>query len=122
MKTSIKALVSIPILAVFLYLAWASTPNRDFPYLTFVEITFNNQSDSCMVKDIELIYRVRRDNNDTLQVFSEILPGDSSYFQPDALDFRKMNYTCDCPGHVFQESRNVQLDTIGVNRILFDCD
>ncbi|MCF8244799.1 MAG: hypothetical protein K9J37_09770 [Saprospiraceae bacterium] len=122
MKTSTKALISIPVLAFFLYLAWACSYEKDYPYFTFVEMTFNNNSDSCKVKDIALIYRVRRDNNDTLQVFREILPGDSSYFQPDALDFRKMNYTCDCPGHVFQESRNVQLDTIGVNRILFDCD
>ncbi len=122
MKTSTKTLISIPVLALFLYLAWACSYDKDYPYLTFVEINFNNRSDSCKVKDIELIYRVRRDNNDTLQVFGEILPGDSSYFQPDALDFRKMNFICDCPGNVFQDSRNIQFDTIGINRIEFDCD
>lgn len=122
MKTSTKALLSVPVLALFLYLAWACSYDKDFNFPPFVEVEFVNLSDSCKVKDIELIYRVRRDNNDTLTVFREILPGDSSYFQPDALDFQKMNYTCDCPGHVFQESRNVQLDTIGVNRIEFDCD
>ena len=122
MKTSTKVLISIPVLAFFLYLAWACSYEKDYPYFTFVEMTFNNKSDSCSVKDIELIYRVRPDNNDTLLLISEILPGDSSYFSFDALDFRKMTYACDCPGNVFNESKNVQLDTLGINRIEIDCD
>ena len=123
MKNLNKALASIPVLAFFLYLAWACSYDKDYLFPKLIEVQFNNQSDSCLVKNLELIYRVRRDNNDTLNLgIPEIVPGDSLNLELSVLNYQKMNYTCDCPGHVFNESRNVQLDTVGVNMIGLDCD
>ncbi|MBI1223642.1 MAG: hypothetical protein GC192_00265 [Bacteroidetes bacterium] len=124
MKTATKLLVTVPVLVVFLYMAWACSTDDFFNIPNYTEVYLNNKSDSCKVKEVELIYRVRRDNNDTTVLsFVEILPGDSLFLNLEkGLDYKKMNFTCDCPGHVFSDTRNIQLDTIGVNQIVFDCD
>lgn len=122
MKNTTKTLITIPVIAFFLLVAWATSYEDDYPYMNFVEFYFVNESDSCSVKDLELIYRVRRDNNDTLYLATEILPKDSAYFNNNLLDFRKLTYTCDCPGNVYQHSQNMEVDTFNINTVAIDCD
>lgn len=123
MKLTIKTLASAGVIAFFLLIALATSYDRNYFEPAFIEMVINNESDSCTVSNIELIYRVRRDNNDTLLLGAlNILPGDSLNFNSEALNFQKLNYTCECPALIFQEEINVQLDTVGTNQIVLDCD
>lgn len=123
MKLTIKTLASAGVIAFFLLIALATSYDRNYFEPAFIEMVINNESDSCAINQLQFIYRVRRDNNDTLLLGAlNILPGDSLNFNSEALNFQKLNYTCECPGLIFQEEINVQLDTVGTNRIVLDCD
>ena len=123
MKTTTKLLISIPVLAFFLYLAWACSYEKDYLNPAFVEFLIKNQSDSCTVNGLELTYRVRRDNIDTLRFTSEeILSGDSLYRYEEALKYLKLHYTCNCPGNVFSQDVSLQIDSFAINEIVLDCD
>lgn len=123
MKNIIKTLASAAVIAIFLLLAWATSYDRNYYQPPFVDVTVRNESDSCTINQLQFVYRLRRDNNDTLLLGAlNILPGDSLNFNSEALNFQKLNYTCQCPGLIFQEEINVQLDTVGINQIVLDCD
>ena len=123
MKTTFKTLASFAVLAFFLLIAWATSYEDDFIEPAFVEVLIKNQSDSCTVNGLELTYRVRRDNIDTLNLNGfEIVPSDSLYLFEEAFKYLKLHYTCNCPGNVFSQEVAVQIDSFAINEIVLDCD
>ena len=123
MKTTIKTLVSVFVLAFFMLIAWATSDGNDYFGPAYVDFLVKNQSDSCTVSSLNLIYRVRRDNIDTLRKTAlEILPSDSLYLTEEALKFLSLQYTCNCPDSAFLQEGVVVIDSFSVNELNLDCD
>lgn len=122
MRTRIKTLASVVTLAFFLLIGWA-TSYPDDEFYSFVDISFQNDSDSCTVTGISLIYRVRRDNDDTLFLpHYELAPGDTVMETLERLVYKELDYTCNCPNDTFLHSVDMAIDTTPYQQIIIGCD
>lgn len=115
-------LASIVALAFFLYLAWACSYDKDYEF-NFIGLSLQNDSDSCTVTDISLIYRVRRDNDDTLSLPGyELAPGDTVLLDLERLNYKELGYTCNCPNDTTLHTADVSFDSLYYQSLNIDCD
>lgn len=123
MKTRIKILASVAVLAFFLLIGWATSYPDDDIYKFLTDLSFQNDSDSCTVTGVSLIYRARRDNDDTLFLPNYVLaPGDTILQTFERLAYKELDYTCNCPNDTTLLAVDMVTDTSYYQEIKIDCD
>jgi hypothetical protein len=123
MKTTmIKTIGSAAVLAGFLLIALATQFEDEIVSTPVTLFQLRNQSDSCTVQEISLIFRGRRDDLDTMSVPSiAILPGDSLDIYQERERFTAMLHACHCPDSVFLKHTDFEVDTNFIARVILDC-
>lgn len=123
MPTTLKSLSAAFVLAFFLLIGVATSYDEDIFDLYF-EAQITNNSDSCDILDLRYIYRVRRDNFDTVDVAPgyNVVPSEVYNDFRERINVRQFLYTCACPNDTFSQKVDVALDSTYILKIELDCD
>ncbi len=123
MPTKLKTLRAAFVLSFFLLIGWATSYEDDY-FDMYFEAQITNTSDSCDILDLRYIYRVRRDNFDTVDVAPgyNVVPSEIYYDFRERINVRQLLYTCACPNDTLSQKVDVALDSTYILKIELDCD